>query len=215
MSQPTLSVASGKIEQELGVTVFARGSGEVSITPVGARIVEQAQRVLTQVQGLREIADQGQDPLQGRLRLGVIYTIAPYLLPALVRLLHQRAPQMPLMLQENYTHRLCELLQQDDIDAAIMALPLEEAGLVIQPLYDEDFVVAVPCDHPWARRWAVRSAGGESTPAAQRRSSKGQNATTPGRMARRKPHDPWAACGSILGRPSTTNGSAKSAPQAR
>ena len=156
VSQPTLSVGIRKIEDELGVTIFERGSGEVTVTPVGARIVEQAQRVLEQVQGIRELARQGKDPLQGSLRIGVIYTIAPYLLPGLVRLLHKRAPQMPLMLQENYTHRLREMLKQGDIDAAILALPFEEPGFAVQPLYDEDFVVTVPRDHAWAGRKSVK-----------------------------------------------------------
>ena len=156
VSQPTLSVGIRKIEEELGVALFERGSGEVTLTAVGARIVEQAQRVLEQVQGIRDLARQGQDPLRGPLRIGVIYTIAPYLLPGLVRILHKRAPQMPLLLQENYTHRLRELLKQGDIDAAILALPFEEPGFIIQPLYDEQFVVTVPRDHAWAQRKSVR-----------------------------------------------------------
>lgn len=143
---------------ELGVALFERGSGEATPTPVGQRIVEQAQRVLEQAQAIKEIAKQGKDPLQGPLRIGVIYTIAPYLLPGIVRLLHKRAPQMPLLLQENYTHRLRELLKQGDIDAAILALPFEEPGFAIEPVYDEPFVVAVPRDHPWAGRKSLKSA---------------------------------------------------------
>lgn len=158
VSQPTLSVGIKKLEDELGVALFERGSGEAALTPVGERIVEQAQRVLEQARDIREIAKQGKDPLAGRLRIGVIYTIAPYLLPGLVRLLHQRAPRMPLLLQENYTHRLREMLKQGELDAAILALPFEEPGFAMQPVYDEDFVVAVPRDHAWAGRKSVRSA---------------------------------------------------------
>lgn len=157
VSQPTLSVAIKKLEDELGVALFERSSGEISPTVVGERIVEQAQRVLEQSQAIKEIAKQGKDPLQGALRIGVIYTIAPYLLPGLVRLLHKRAPRMPLHLQENYTHRLREMLKQGDIDAAILALPFEEPGFVIQPLYDEPFVLAVPRDHAWAARKSVKA----------------------------------------------------------
>jgi LysR family hydrogen peroxide-inducible transcriptional activator len=88
----------------------------------------------------------------------MIYTIAPYLLPGVVRLLHKRAPAMPLHLQENYTHRLRELLKQGDIDAAVLALPFEEPGFVIAPVYDEPFVIAVPREHEWAGRKSVKSA---------------------------------------------------------
>ena len=157
VSQPTLSVALKKLEDELGVALFERGSGEVTPTAVGARIVEQAQRVLEQAAQIKEVAKLGKDPLQGPLRLGMIYTIAPYLLPPLVRLLHKRAPQMPLLLQENYTHRLREMLKQGELDAAILALPFEEPGFALQPLYDEPFVLAVPRDHAWAARKSVKA----------------------------------------------------------
>lgn len=157
VSQPTLSVGIRKLEEELGVALFERGANEVSPTPVGARVIEQAQRVLEQAQTIRELAKQGKDPLQGPLRLGIIYTIAPYLLPALVRLLHKRAPQMPLHLRENYTERLRESLKNGEIDAAILALPFEESGFAVAPLYDEDFLVAVPREHAWAGRKSVRT----------------------------------------------------------
>src|SRR5690606_12336845 len=116
VSQPTLSVAVRKLEEELGVTLFERGVGEVAITPVGERIIEQAQRVLEEAALVKELAKQGKDPLSGPLRLGVIFTIGPYLLPELVPLLKKRAPRMPLMLQEQYTRRLVELLRQGEID---------------------------------------------------------------------------------------------------
>jgi LysR family transcriptional regulator, hydrogen peroxide-inducible genes activator len=157
VSQPTLSVAIKKLEDELGVTLFERNSGEIAPTSVGERVIEQAQRVLEQSSAIKEIAKQGKDPLQGPLKIGVIYTIAPYLLPGVVRLLHQRAPGMPLMIQENYTHRLRDLLKQGDIDAAILALPFEEPGFAIQPVYDEPFVLAVPRDHAWATRKSVKA----------------------------------------------------------
>ena len=155
VSQPTLSVAIKKLEEELGVALFERGAGEVALTPVGARIVEQAQRVLEQAQSIKEIAKAGKDPLAGPLKLGIIYTIAPYLLPQLVKILHKRAPNMPLVIQENYTHVLREWLKQGDIDAAILALPFEEPGITIHPLYDEPFVVAVPREHRWASRKSI------------------------------------------------------------
>jgi LysR family hydrogen peroxide-inducible transcriptional activator len=155
VSQPTLSVAIRKLEDELGVTLFERGNSEIGVTPVGQQIVEQAQKVLAQTAGIREIARQGKDPLSGPLRLGVIYTIGPYLLPPLMRQMIDHVPQMPLLLHEDFTAKLIEALKQGELDAAIMALPLPDIGLMAQPLYDESFVVAVPRGHPWERRKAI------------------------------------------------------------
>ena len=125
------------------------------MTPLGAQIVAQAERVLEQTAAIKEIAKQNKDPLAGPFRLGVIYTIAPYLLPQLVRVMIDSVPQMPLILQENFTTRLIEQLRQGELDAAIMALPFPTQGLQVQALYDEPFVVAVPRDHRWATRTSV------------------------------------------------------------
>jgi LysR family hydrogen peroxide-inducible transcriptional activator len=157
VAQPTLSVAIKKLEEELGVTIFERGGTEISMTPLGAQIVAQAERVLEQTAAIKEIAKQNKDPLAGTFRLGIIYTIAPYLLPQLVKAMIDQVPQMPLILQENFTARLVELLRQGELDAAIMALPFPEHGLTVQPLYDEPFVVALPRHHPWAERDAIAS----------------------------------------------------------
>ena len=157
VAQPTLSVAIKKLEDELGVTIFERGGSEISVTPLGAQIVAQAERVLEQTAAIKEIAKQNKDPLAGPLRLGVIYTIAPYLLPPLVKNMIERVPQMPLVLQENFTVKLIELLRQGELDAAIMALPFPEQGLMVQPLYDEPFVVALPKNHPWASRKSIHA----------------------------------------------------------
>ena len=158
VSQPTLSVAIKKLEEELGVTLFERGGGEIGVTPIGAQIVAQAERVLEQSAAIKEIATSGKDPLNEPLRLGVIYTIGPYLLPPLVKRIIDEAPHMPLILQENYTVRLLDLLKHGEIDAAIMALPLPESGLMVRPLYDEEFIVAIPREHPWKTREKI-SAG--------------------------------------------------------
>ena len=155
VSQPTLSVAIRKLEDELGVTIFERGGTEVGVTDIGLQLVAQAQKVLEESTNLKEMARLGHDPLAGALRVGIIYTIGPYLLPRLVPNQIERVPQMPLILQENFTTRLIELLRQGEIDCAIMALPLPEAGLVLQPLYDEPFFVAVPAGHPWASRKSI------------------------------------------------------------
>jgi LysR family hydrogen peroxide-inducible transcriptional activator len=157
VSQPTLSVAIRKLEEELGVALFERGASEISITPVGERVVEQAQRVLEETAAIKLIAQQGRDPLLGPLRLGAIYTIAPYLLPHLIPALHRLAPNMPLHLDENFTTRLTERLKQGELDAIIIALPFEEPGIVTQALYDEPFVVALPNSHPWCEKETITS----------------------------------------------------------
>jgi LysR family hydrogen peroxide-inducible transcriptional activator len=158
VAQPTLSVAIKKLEDELGVVLFERGGSEVSVTPLGAQIVAQAERVLEQTAAIKELAKQNKDPLAGPLRLGVIYTIGPYLLPPLVKNLIDNVPQMPLVLQENFTVRLLELLRQGELDAAIMALPLPDHGMSMQTLYDEPFVVAMPKTHAWAKRKEISAA---------------------------------------------------------
>ncbi|WP_119289271.1 LysR substrate-binding domain-containing protein [Azohydromonas sediminis] len=157
VSQPTLSVAIKKLEEELDVKIFERGASEVSVTPLGEEIVRQAQAVIEQAAAIKEIAKRGKDPLAGPLRLGIIYTIGPYLLPELVRHAIEMTPQMPLMLQENFTVKLLEMLRTGELDCAIMAEPFPDTGLAIAPLYDEPFMVAVPKNHPLAQRDAIAS----------------------------------------------------------
>ena len=155
VSQPTLSVSIKKLEEELDVRIFERGTAEVSVTPIGEEIVRQAQAVIEQAAQIKETAKRRKDPLSGALSLGVIYTIGPYLLPDLVRQAIERVPQMPLVLQENFTVKLLELLRSGELDSAIMAEPFPDTGLAIAPLYDEPFVVAVPTSHPLAQRPSV------------------------------------------------------------
>jgi LysR family hydrogen peroxide-inducible transcriptional activator len=157
VSQPTLSVAVKKLEDELDVRIFERGGAEVSVTPLGEQIVRQAQVVLEQAAALKEVAKSGKDPLSGPLRLGIIYTIGPYLLPELVRNAIEHTPQMPLILQENFTLKLLEMLRTGELDCAILAEPFPDAGLAVAPLYDEPFMVAVPRNHPLARRQQISS----------------------------------------------------------
>jgi len=155
VSQPTLSVAIRKLEDELEVKLFERSANEVSVTPLGEEIVRQAQSVLEQAAAIKEIAKRGKDPLAGALKLGVIYTIGPYLLPDLVRQAISRTPQMPLMLQENFTVKLLEMLRTGEIDCAIMAEPFPDTGLALAPLYDEPFMAAVPSTHALAARKSI------------------------------------------------------------
>jgi len=157
VSQPTLSVAVKKLEEELDVKLFERGSAEVSVTPLGEEIIRQAQSVLEQAQAIKEIAKRGKDPLAGPLRLGVIYTIGPYLLPELVRTAIAQVPQMPLMLQENFTVKLLEMLRAGELDCAILAEPFADTNLAIAPLYDEPFQVAVPRTHHLASHVRIQA----------------------------------------------------------
>jgi LysR family hydrogen peroxide-inducible transcriptional activator len=157
VSQPTLSVAVKKLEEELDVKLFERSANEVTVTPVGEEIVRQAQSVLEQAAAIKEIAKRGKDPLGGALTLGIIYTIGPYLLPDLVRQMIDHTPQMPLMLQENFTVKLLEMLRTGEIDCAILAEPFPDAGLAIAALYDEPFMAAVPLNHPLAQKEQVTS----------------------------------------------------------
>jgi LysR family hydrogen peroxide-inducible transcriptional activator len=155
VSQPTLSVAVKKLEEELDVKLFERAANEVTVTSLGEEIVRQAQAVLEQAASIKEIARRGKDPLAGALTLGVIYTIGPYLLPDLVRQMITHTPQMPLMLQENFTVKLLEMLRTGEIDCAILAEPFPDTGLAMAPLYDEPFMAAVPVKHPLARQDSI------------------------------------------------------------
>jgi LysR family hydrogen peroxide-inducible transcriptional activator len=156
VSQPTLSIAIKKLEDELSITLFERGGTEVAVTEIGERIVEQAQRVLEEADSIKRLAGEHQNELAGPLKLGVIFTIGPYLLPRLIPALRVLAPEMPLYLEENYTARLAEMLKRGEVDAIIVADPFDEPGTLAYPLYDEDFVVATPKGHPWEKRAAVQ-----------------------------------------------------------
>lgn len=157
VSQPTLSVALKKVEQRHGVVLFERSSADVRLTFIGEQIARQAERVLEEAARLKEIAMQGKDPLVGSLRLGVIYTIAPYLLPRLIPALHALAPRMPMYLQENFTVSLAEQLRRGDLDVIIVALPFDEPGVVSRPVYDEPFCVALPKGHPLTAQSEITS----------------------------------------------------------
>jgi LysR family hydrogen peroxide-inducible transcriptional activator len=155
VSQPTLSVAVKKLEDELGIALFERNSGDVTVTPLGARVVEQAQRVLEETAAIKQIAAAGKDQLATPLRVGAIYTIGPYLFPQLIPAVHKAAPKMPLLLQENYTARLGALLKTGDVDVVILSLPYADGGIVTQALYDEPFRVVLPADHAWRTKKTI------------------------------------------------------------
>ena len=148
VSQPTLSVALKKFEERYGLILFERLSSDVRLTPIGEQISKQAERVLQEADRLKDLTEQGKDPLVGPLRIGVIYTIAPYLLPRLIPALHVRAPKMPLYIHENFTVNLAEQLRCGELDVVIIALPFAEPGILARAVYDEPFCVALPSGHP-------------------------------------------------------------------
>ena len=155
VSQPTLSFAIKKLEEELGVALFERHPSNIAVTPLGERIVAQAQRVLEETAAIRHIAAQGKDQLATPLRVGAIYTVGPYLLPQLIPLLHQRAPHMPLILQENFTAVLGASLKAGELDVVILSLPYSDTGIVTQEVYDEPFRVVMPANHAWSRKTRI------------------------------------------------------------
>lgn len=156
VSQPTLSIAIKKLEEELGVCLFERSSkNEIRITEIGQQVINQAYIVLQEAQLLSEIAQQGKDPLSGQFKLGVIYTIGPYLLPDLIPGLTKNAPKLKLIIEENFTANLFQSLKQGALDAIIISYPFEEPGIVTAPLYQEPFIVALPKDHEWQDRDAI------------------------------------------------------------
>lgn len=155
VSQPTLSVAVKKLEDELGVALFERSKSAVQLTPTGEKIVTQARKVLEQAAAIKEMAQLGKDQLTSPLRVGAIYTIGPYLFPHLVPALQELAPEMSLYIEENFTANLRRKLRSGELDAIIIALPFTETDVVTRTLYDEPFEVLLPKQHPWADRTAI------------------------------------------------------------
>ena len=155
VSQPALSLAVKKLEDELGVLLFERNRNDVTMTAIGELVVEQATRAIEEANRVKEIARQGNNQLVGALKLGVIYSIGPYLLPEIIPYLRQSAPEMPLIVEENLTINLETQLRNGVIDVAIIALPFDIPGIKTLPLYEEEFVVVVPITHDWAKRDSI------------------------------------------------------------
>lgn len=156
VSQPTLSVGVKRLESALGVQIFERASrSEVQVTPEGRAIIEQAERVLAEMERLEELAHTRRDPLAAPLRVGLIHTVGPYLLPRLIGRLHQLAPRMPIEITEGLTADLAEQLEHGEVDVVVLSLPFEAPGVVVEPVYREPFTVAVPVGHPLAEQDAI------------------------------------------------------------
>lgn len=152
VSQPTLSVAIKKLEEELDVVIFERNRADVRLTPAGERIVAQARRVLEEAEIVKVLAQEGKNQLGQPLRVGAIFTVGPYLFPHLIRHIKPIAPDMPLVLEENYTSALRQKLRNGEVDAIIISPPFEEADVEMLDLYDEPFEVLIPARHPLAQQ---------------------------------------------------------------
>lgn len=158
VSQPTLSIAVKKLEEELGVALFERSKSRVQTTPLGEQIVTQAQLVLEQTAAIKDIASAGKDQLSSPLHVGAIFTIGPFLFPHFIPELQSIAPEMPLYVEEGYTATLRQRLRKGELDVIIVALPFTEPDVVTQPLYDESFVVLMNHDHPLAQKDSIEAA---------------------------------------------------------
>ncbi|WP_373018546.1 hydrogen peroxide-inducible genes activator [Thiomicrorhabdus sp.] len=148
VSQPTLSVAIKKLEEELGVILFERRKQDVLITPIGKKIIAIAEEIIEHSKDIKQLAKEAQGDFSSELKIGAIYTIAPYLLPKLIPIFHKHAPHVPLIIEENFTHVLAEKLQSGELDMVILSLPFDEPNIETFPLYEEPFKLIVPKHHP-------------------------------------------------------------------
>ncbi len=144
VSQPTLSVAVKKLEEELGVCLFERHKHEILTTPIGQKVIELSEEILKLSKNIKELAKEYQGDLSAELKIGAIYTIAPYLFPKLIPNFHALAPNVPLIIEENYTHILAEKLKTGELDIAILSLPFDEPNIETFSLYEEPFKLIFP-----------------------------------------------------------------------
>nr|AAF06745.1 OxyR [Streptomyces coelicolor A3(2)] len=147
MSQPALSGAVSALEEALGLTLLGRTTRKVLLSPAGARLAVRTKAVLAEVGALVEEAEAVRAPFTGALRLGVIPTVAPYVLPTVLRLVHERYPDLDLQVHEEQTASLLEGLTTGRLDLLLLAVPLGVPGVTELPLFDEDFVLVTPLDH--------------------------------------------------------------------
>lgn len=156
VSQPTLSAQIKKLETYLGVQLIERQPRKVTLTETGLKILPLARRIVAQSEEIVSLARNEHDPLAGRLKMGLIPTIGPYLLPLVARKLRKRLPNLQLMLYEYQTQPLLEKLRAGDLDLGILALPVPLDGLAARTLYEEDFTLAVPANAALAKKSSVK-----------------------------------------------------------
>jgi LysR family hydrogen peroxide-inducible transcriptional activator len=158
VSQPTLSTQLKKLEDELGVQLIERAPRQVMLTPVGRDILERARRILAEVEQMRETARRTADPEAGSVRLGLFPTLGPYLLPHVVPNIRRRFPRLELLLVEEKTENVLQMLREGRLDAGVLALPLHEEWLEIEALFEEPFLLALPNGHPLAKQRELKLA---------------------------------------------------------
>lgn len=158
VSQPTLSMQIKKLEDQLGVQLFERTSKRAVPTMAAKAIIAQARVVLAEADQLRALARGAGDPFAGPLRLGVIPTLGPYLLPHLLPKIRAAHPKLRLYMREALTAELLAQLRAGKLDACLVALPIDEHGLELEPLFREPFVAALPAQHPLAKKKKLRQA---------------------------------------------------------
>jgi LysR family hydrogen peroxide-inducible transcriptional activator len=158
VSQPALSMQLQKLEAELGVQLLERTNKSVVVTEIGKEIVQRAKQIIQEADTLKEIAQTHQDPLGGVFKLGAFPTIAPYFLPSFVQQTSKKLPTLKLLLTEEKTEDLLKKLKQGDLDAAILALPVEDDALESQLLFEDTFLLAVPKGHKLAEKKQVTHA---------------------------------------------------------
>ncbi|MDG9728894.1 LysR substrate-binding domain-containing protein [Ignatzschineria sp. RMDPL8A] len=151
ISQPALSIGIKNLEYSMGVSLFERTTNEVLLTAAGQEALPKARQIFELVNELRSLSIDS-DSLDGEFKLGIIFTIAPYLLPKIIPSLRDRAPDLSLNIYENLTENLIPMLKTGEIDAAIMALPVSDPTFEIIELYEEPFYVITPKDHPLSKR---------------------------------------------------------------
>ena len=150
VSQPTLSTQIKKLETELGVPLIERNPRNVILTAAGERVVERARVLLREADTIHDIARRAADPESGTLRMGLFPTLGPYLLPHVIPAVHARFPRLELLLIEEKTDVVLERLRHGGLDVGVLALPVDDDQLHVEPLFEEDFLLAVPAGHPLA-----------------------------------------------------------------
>jgi LysR family transcriptional regulator, hydrogen peroxide-inducible genes activator len=156
VSQPTLSMQIQKLERELGVKLFERSNKSVNITAAGKDLVTQAKSILNGVAQMREQAKTLSDPLAGEIKIGIIPTLGPYLLPLCLRKLNKQLPKLKTIIIEDKTDNLLKALDNHAIDAAILALPINSANYVVQKLFKEEFLFACSKQNPLADKKSIK-----------------------------------------------------------
>ncbi len=156
VSQPALSNQLAELEQRLGCQLFERNAGGVVVTANGARLVASARRVLEEATSLEALAHHMSQPFSGALRLGTIPTMAPYLLPHVIPALREAFPDFDLIVHEEQTQALLEKLRIGEAELLFLALPLQGEHLRLDPLFEEEFAVALPAGHPLAILETIR-----------------------------------------------------------